>query len=227
MLAENLPPQNRLLAALSQEIYLPLRSKLERFELQLGETVYGPGDKFSHVYFVESGIIAMLAVADGHSSLEVAMVGNEGMVGLPVFLGIRTSGDRAVVQAPGIALRLKVADFREECLRFGELHDVMQKFTYAIIIQFARTAACNRFHSTEARMAKWLMKTQDRLRTDTFSITQEFLSYMLGVRREAINKIARDFQRSELISYSRGDFSITDRKGLESIACNCYQPIMN
>lgn len=226
-MSEDNRPKNLILTSLSAATLERVSNKLEPIELNLGDHLYDPGDMFTHVYFVESGIVAILVVADEHSTLQCCMDGNEAMVGVPVFLGIDVAANPAVVQASGAALQMKVADFRAECSLRTDLHQAIERFTYATISHIARTAACNRFHSTDARMAKWLMKTQDRLKTDTFSITQEFLSYMLGVRREAINKIARDFQRLELISYSRGNFSITHRKGLESIVCNCYQPIMN
>lgn len=217
--------KNRLLAALPRETYQRLLPKLERVELHAGDRLYDPGDDFTHVHFVESGILAMLIVADEASTLQCCMVGNEGMIGMPVFLGIKTSGNRALVQADGSAMRLKVADFRAECALQSKLHEAMQVFTHATIIQIARAAACNRFHSTEFRLARWLLMAHDRLKTDTFRITQEFMSYMLGVRREAVSKIATSFQNQNLIKYSRGDFSIIDRKGLEAIACNCYAVI--
>ena len=202
--------------------YKDLFPKLERVDLNFGEIVYGPGDVLSHIYFVESGIVSMLAVIDDHSTLEVGMVGDEGMVGLPVFLGKKTSGNRAVVQGDGHALRIKAADFSAECVRSDELPHIMRAFTYAILVQIARSAVCNRFHDIESRLARWLMMTQDRMRSTEFRITQDFLSYMLGVRREAVNKAATSLQQRKLISYVRGNMSVIDRKGLEALACNCY-----
>lgn len=224
-MSSTITPQNRLLASLSAPVFERISDKLKPVELNVGDILYDPGDDFTDVYFVESGIVAILVIADDHSALQCCMDGDEGMVGVPAYLGIDVAANRAVVQASGLALRLKVADFREECALQSELHLAMQLFTYSTIANIATGSACNRFHETDARMARWLLMTQDRLKTNTFHITQEFLSYMLGVRREAINKIARDFGRSNLISYSRGDFSITDRKGLERIVCNCYQSV--
>ena len=215
-------PNNHLLAALPTKTYKGLFPKLERVDLNFGETVYGPGDVLSHIYFVESGIVSMLAVIDDHSTLEVGMVGVEGMVGLPVFLGKKTSGNRAVVQGDGHALRIKAADFSAECAAGNGLSQIMLAFTYSILVQIARSAVCNRFHDIESRLARWLMMTQDRMRSTEFRITQDFLSYMLGVRREAVNKAATSLQQRKLISYVRGNMSILDRKGLESLACNCY-----
>ena len=218
-------PANLMLGALSVRAYQNLLPKLERVELHAGERLYDMGDDFTHVHFVESGIIAMLVVTDKDSAQQCCMVGYEGMIGMPVFLGIKTSGNRAVVQASGTALRLRVDDFREECSIKPKLYEVMQLFTYATITQIARGSACNRFHSNETRLARWMLMAHDRLKSNSFRITQEFMSYMLGVRREAVSKIATSFQNQKLIKYSRGDFSILNRKGLEAISCNCYQVI--
>lgn len=215
--------RNGLLAALPDEIYRHLFPKLERFDLIFGEKIYNPGDVFTHVYFVESGIVSMLAVIDVHSTLEVSMVGNEGMVALPVFLGISESNNRAVVQGAGVALRMKIADFLAECELRDDLPHIMRLFTYSKLMQISRTAACNRFHAIEERLARWLLMTQDRMKSNEFRITQDFMSYMLGVRREAVSKTATSFQQRKLISYVRGNFSILDRKGLEGVVCNCYQ----
>jgi len=214
---------NHLLAALPAKTYKDLFAKLERVDLNFGEIVYGPGDVLSHIYFVESGIVSMLAVIDAHSTLEVGMVGVEGMVGLPVFLGKKHSSNRAVVQGDGHALRIKAADFNAECGAGNGLSQVMLAFTYSILVQIARSAVCNRFHDIESRLARWLMMTQDRMRSTEFRITQDFLSYMLGVRREAVNKAATSLQQRKLISYVRGHMSVIDRKGLEALACNCYE----
>lgn len=216
-------PKNALLTALPEKTLRNLFPKFERFDLVFGECVYDPGDVLTDVYFVESGLISMLTVIDERSALEVNMVGSEGMAGLPVFLGITASKTRAVVQGAGVALRMKVADFLEECELRDDLPRIMRLFTYSILMQISRTAACNRFHAIEPRLARWLLMTQDRMKTSEFRITQDFMSYMLGVRREAVSKAANSFQQRKLISYVRGNFSILDRKGLEAIVCNCYQ----
>ncbi len=214
--------KNQLLAALPAKTYGRLLPKLERIGMTFGEQLYNPGDVFSHVYFPESGIISMLAVSDEASSLEVAMIGDDGMAGLPVFLGVKVAVDRAVVQGSGHAFRIKVADFIEECDSQGGMTQIMLGFTYSIILQIDRSAVCNRFHSIESRLARWLLLTQDRMKSSEFRVTQEFLSYMLGVRREAVNKAAKELQRRNLISYVRGTMTIVDRKELESIVCGCY-----
>lgn len=222
-MSKSTKPKNKLLAALPIKAFQPLRPKFERIDLHVGDRLYDPGDDFTHVYFVESGIIAMLVIADQDSTLQCCMVGSEGMVGLPVFFGIKTAANRAVVQCPGTALRMKTTDFRNECADGDGWSSMMHQFAYKTLTQISLTAACNRFHGLDGRLARWLLMTRHRLGSDEFNITQEFMSYMLGVRREAISKAAGSFQDRSLIRYSRGNFSILDPKGLEAIACNCYQ----
>ena len=215
-------PQNKILADLSAKTLHRLTPKLERVELSFSEQLYGKEDIFSHVYFVESGIISILASDDEHSMIEVAMIGHEGMAPPPVYLGIKRSTCCAIVQGEGTAVRMTVKDFLEECAEYDDLSRIMSLFTYSIIVQLTRSAICNRFHSTESRLARWLLMTQDRMRSSDFRITQEILSYMVGVRREAVNKSATSFARRNLISYTRGHMTIEDRPGLKAIACNCY-----
>ena len=214
--------KNELLAALPVKTYRRLLPRLEQIDLVFGERLYSPGDTFTHAYFPESGIISVLAVVDNDSMLEVAIVGADGMVGLPVYLGVKVADNRAIVQGDGHALRMTVADFEKECESSEDLSRIMRAFTYTIVKQIARSAVCNRFHGIESRLARWLLMTQDRMRSSEFKITQEFLSYMLGVRREAVNKAATGLQRQQIISYVRGNMSILDRQGLESLVCNCY-----
>ena len=222
---ETAKPSNRLFAALPKNEYQRLLPKLERIALIFAENIYQPDDVISHVYFPESGIISLLSAVEEHSTLEVGIVGNEGMVGLPVFLGVKTSNNLAVVQGVGFALRMTAADFHDECKNGGELPRVLQRFTHSLMTHISQSAACNRFHPIEARLARWLLMTHDRMQADEFQITQEFLSNMLGVRREAVNKAATHLQQQQLISYSRGNLSILNRTGLEAAACRCYQII--
>jgi len=202
-----------------------LRPSLELFELKYKEIIYEPGDPISHVYFPESGIISLLSAVDDNSTLEVGIVGSEGMVGLPLFLGIKISDTRVLVQGKGTALRMKWADFLAACAENEKLSAAMRLFTHSLMKQISQSAACNRFHPVESRMARWLLMTHDRMRNDNFQITQDFLSNMIGVRREAVNRAAGSFQTRKLISYRRGDMSILDRKKLESLACSCYAAI--
>jgi len=216
------PPTNRLLAALPKDEYQRLLPKLEPSPLVFGEVIYEPGDRIRKVYFPTSGIISLLAAVEDRATLEVGIVGREGMVGLPAFMGVKTSGNRAVVQGVGAAMIMKVADFRKECDNGGSLSRLLRRYSHSRLTQIAQGAACNRFHPIDARLARWLLMTRDRMGTDEFQLTQEFLSNMLGVRREGVNKAAGVLQQQDLISYSRGHLLILNRPGLTAIACHCY-----
>lgn len=215
---------NRLLEALPRPEYQKLLPKFERIELIFNETIYNHGDVISDIYFPESGIISLLSAVEANSTLEVGIIGNEGMLGLPIFLGVKISNNRAVVQGAGFALKMTAANFLEEC-KNAELSRILQRFTHLLITQISQSAACNRFHEIEPRLARWLLMTGDRMHAEDFQITQEFLSNMLGVRREAVNKAASHFQQQNLIKYSRGNLSILNRQGLEIAACSCYKII--
>lgn len=216
------PPTNQLLAALPKDEYQRLLPKLDPFTLVFGEVIYEPGDLMRNVYFPTSGIISLLAAVEDRATLEVGIVGREGMVGLPAFMGVKTSGNRAVVQGAGAAMRMKATAFRNECENGGSFPRILRRYTHSRLTQIAQGAACNRFHPIDARLARWLLMTRDRMGADQFQLTQEFLSNMLGVRREGVNKAAGALQQQNLISYSRGDLLILDRVGLKAIACHCY-----
>lgn len=216
------PPTNRLLSALPKDEYQRLLPRLEPFSLVFGEVIYEFGDLIRNVYFPTSGIISLLATVEDRATLEVGIVGREGMVGLPAFMGVKTSGNRAVVQGTGAAMRMRVAAFRSECENGGSLPRLLRRYTHSRLTQMAQGAACNRFHPIDARLARWLLMTRDRMGTDQFQLTQEFLSNMLGVRREGVNKAAGALQDQNLISYRRGNLLILDRAGLKGIACHCY-----
>ena len=216
------PPTNRLLAALPKNEYRRLLPNLEPFPLVFGEVIYEPGDPIRHVYFPASGIISLLAVVGDRATLEVGIVGREGMVGLSVFMGLKTSRNRAVVRGAGAAMRMKVAAYRKECDNGGLLPRLLRRYTHSRLTQVAQVAACNRFHPIDARLAQWLLMTRDRMGTDEFQLTQEFLSNMLGVRREGVNKTAGALQKQRLITYRRGTLTTLNRAGLEAVACQCY-----
>jgi len=211
-----------LLAALPKEEYQQLLAKLEPFPLVFGEVIYESGDLIRNVYFPTSGIISLLAAVEDRATLEVGIVGREGMVGLPAFMGVKTSGNRAVVQGAGEALRMKAKAFRKECENGGFLSRLLRRYSHSRLTQIAQGAACNRFHPIDARLARWLLMTRDRMGTDEFQLTQEFLSNMLGVRREGVNKAAGVLQQQDLISYTRGHLLILNRVGLAAVACHCY-----
>ena len=216
------PPTNRLLAALPKAEYQRLLPKLEPFPLVFGEVIYEPGDLIRNVYFPTSGIISLLAEVEDRATLEVGIVGREGMVGLPAFMGVKTSGNRAVVQGVGAAMRMKANAFRSECENGGSMPRLLRRYSHSRLTQIAQGAACNRFHPIDARLARWLLMTRDRMGADQFRVTQEFLSNMLGVRREGVTKAAGALQQQDLISYSRGNLLILDRVGLKAVACHCY-----
>ena len=219
------PPNNRILAALPKDEYQRLLPNLELVPLTFGEVIYNPGDVIRHVYFPTGGIISLIAAADERSTLEVGIVGREGMVGLPVFMGVKTSRDSAVVQGAGAAMRMKATAFSRECTNGGSLPRRLRRYTHSRLTQMSQGAACNRFHSIEARLARWLLMTRDRMEQDEFQLTQEFLSNMLGVRREGVTRAAGALQQRHLIRYSRGTLTTLDQAGLEATACRCYEII--
>lgn len=214
--------RNKLLAALPKEDFNRLLPGLEEVSLDYGKTIYKPGEVIREVYFPTSGIVSLLTAVEEGATLEVGLVGREGLVGLSVFLGVKTSNTHAIVQGPGVAKRIKAADFLKECERGGALTKLLRRFTHSLLSQVSQSAACYRFHPIDARLARWLLMTSDRAESNEFLITQEFLSDMLGVRREAVNKAAVILQQQGLIKYSRGHLAILDRKRLEKTTCACY-----
>lgn len=216
---------NLLLDALPSREGKRLSSLLEPFALRFGETLFNSGDLIDDVYFPDSGIISLLSVVDARSSLEVGIVGREGMIGLPLFLGARVSRNKAIVQGSGTAQRMRAGDFVNECERPGKLPFVLRLFANSLIAQISQGAACFRYHAVEKRLARWLLMTADRMQAQEFRLTQEFLSHMLGVRREAVNRCAGQLQSRNLIEYSRGRIEIVNRKELEKASCSCYSII--
>jgi CRP-like cAMP-binding protein len=219
------PIANQLLAALPKKDYQGLLRHLEEIPLVFEEILYRPNALISDVYFPNSGIVSLLAGANERSTLEVGLVGNEGMVGLGVFMGVNSSLNRAVVQGAGSAMKMKATTFRRESNHGGVLQRLLQRYSHSVLTQITQSAVCNQFHSLDARLARWLLMTRDRMGDDEFQITQEFLSNMLGVRREGVSIAACDLQKRKLIRYSRGRLKILDRPGLEAISCGCYQII--
>jgi CRP-like cAMP-binding protein len=216
------PTVNRLLAALPKKEYERLQPELKPVKLTLGEVLYEPGDTMKHVYFPNDSIVSLLSTISKTSSLEVGMIGNEGMAGLPIFMGVKVSRNRALVQGSGSAMRMTSVAVRLEANRLGTLHRLIHRYAVSLLTQVSQAAACNRFHSVESRLARWLLMTSDRLGTEKFRLTQEFMSNMLGVRREGVNKAAGALQAAELIRYSRGMIAILNRPGLERNSCECY-----
>ena len=219
------PPTNQLLAALPKDEYRRLAPSLKPFPLVLGEVIYEPGDLIRHVFFPTSGIISLLANVDEGGTLEVGIVGREGLVGMPVFMGVKTSPNHAVVQGAGSALTLTAAALRTSTSDGQSLPRVLQRYAYSLWSQLSQSAVCNLNHPIDARLARWLLMTRDRMGSDEFQLTQEFLSNMLGVRREAVSKAAGALQEKNLIRYSRGTLTILKPASLTAIACKCYGTI--
>jgi CRP-like cAMP-binding protein len=214
--------ENRLLASLPREEYRRLFPRLEQVTLAFGEILYEPGDTIEHVYFPSLSLVSLLTLVDEHLALEVGLVGCEGAVGVPVALGFSVSPVRALVQGSGVAMRMKSAHFLKELRQNPHFQRAFLRYTHALMTQVAQTAACNRFHVVEARLARWLLMTRDRLQSNEIHLTQAFLSHMLGVRRVGVTKAAGQLQRRGLLEYSRGYIRIIDPPGLEATACSCY-----
>jgi CRP-like cAMP-binding protein len=216
------PTANRLLATLPGKNLKHLLASSESIDLIFADVLCVPGDPIRHVYFPTDSFISLVAPVDGYASLEVGMIGSEGMFGIGLMLGVDVSPLHALVQGGGPALRMTARRFRRELEESPALQRALNRYLYVLISQLAQTAACTRFHVVEARLARWLLMTRDRARSDEFYLTQDFLSHMLGVRRVGVTKAAGSLQNHKLISYSRGLIKILDRSGLQAAACGCY-----
>jgi len=225
LVAYQVPVANSLLAALPGKDYERLLPCLEPVSLTFGEVLYRPGEPIRYVYFPTDSLVSLLTLAEGHQALEVGLVGREGMLGTPLALGVSDSPVRTVVQVAGTALRMNTADFQNEFQKSKPLQREVYRYIYELMIQMTQTAACNRFHLVEARLARWLLMTRDRLRSNEFHLTQELLANMLGVRRVGVTKAAGALRDRKLISYNRGEIIILDGYGLEVAACQCYQVV--
>jgi PAS domain S-box-containing protein len=214
---------NILLAALPRKDYKSLLAGLEPVTLTYGEVLCEPGEPITHVYFPNDCLVSLLTTVEDHRALEVGLVGREGMVGISLALGMDVSSVRALVQGTGTAMRMDAARFRKEFRKSLPLQGELYRFIHAKLAQARQTAACNRFHRVEARLARWLLMTRDRARSDQFLLTQAFLADMLGVRRVGVSLAAGALQRRKLITYTRGKIRILDRKGLEAASCGCYE----
>jgi CRP-like cAMP-binding protein len=219
---QNIPNGNKMLAALPANEYQRLVHKLEPIDLKFGDTIYEPNEDIEYIYFPNSGIVSFLTEIEKRSTLEVGLVGNEGMVGLSTFLGTTKSPNSAIIRSSGTAWKMKVADFLKECRESSSLLRVVHRYTHLLLTQLSLIGACNRFHPIVKRLACWLLMTNDRMGTEKFHFTQQYISNMLGVRREAVVLAASSLQGKQLISYSRGNLSILNRTGLETFVCKCY-----
>ena len=219
------PIANALLAALPRHEYLSCLEDMESANLAFGELLYETGETVRYVFFPNDSLISLLTVVDTQHALEVGMVGREGMVGISYALGLRRSPVRALVHGAGTAMRMSAPQFRIQFRQNERLQRLVHLHTQSLLSQIAQTAACNRFHMIEARLARWLLMTRDRLGTTEFRLTHEFLSEMLGVRRVGVTNAAHALKLRHLIDYHRGEISIIDSLGLEASACSCYRRI--
>ena len=214
---------NYILAALSGKDYQRIKDDLTRERLEHKLSIWEPNEPIQKVYFPIDAVVSILALTENDGPVEVGTIGNEGFVGLPVFLGGETSPGRAIVQVAGWAECLEVEAFRRELEHNGDMRSILHRYTQGFLTQVSQGTACNRMHSAEQRLARWLLIVQDRIGQSEFPITHEFLGEMLGVRRATVTETAGALQESGLISYSRGLMTIRDRKGLENTSCECYR----
>jgi CRP-like cAMP-binding protein len=217
----HVPGENRLLGALPKDDHDRLLPHLEKVSLPLREILYEANGSIAHVFFPLHGVVS-LVIMDGGFTLEVGIIGNEGLVGTPVFLGADRSPTRAIAQIPGDALRMEVKIFQSEMTRHGALHGLVQRYTQTMINQISQSIVCNHRHSVEKRMCRWLLMSHDRVGADEFPLTHEFLAQMLGVCRPTVTAVAGTLHKGGLISYHRGAITVLDRKGLEAASCECY-----
>jgi len=219
------PHQNHLLNALPPSDHARIASQLELVPMELGHVLYESGDKLRHVYFPTTSIISLLYVMEDGASAEIAVVGNEGILGISLFMGGETTPSRAIVQSAGHAFRLKAALLKEEFARYGPTMHLLLRYTQALITQMAQTAVCNRHHSVDQQLCRWLLLSLDRLGSNQLSMTQELIANMLGVRREGVTEAAGKLQDAGLIRYGRGRITVLDRPGLEKRSCECYEVV--
>ena len=219
------PHQNHLLNALPAADYQRIARHLELMPMALGDVLYEPGGALRYVYFPTTSIVSLLYVMEDGASAEIALVGNEGILGISLFMGGETTPSRAVIQSSGYAFRLKAELLKTEFERFGPTMHLLLRYTQALITQMAQTAVCNRHHSIDQQLCRWLLLSLDRLASNELSMTQELISNMLGVRREGVTDAAGKLQAAGLIYYQRGKITVLDRAGLESRCCECYQVV--
>jgi len=216
------PVGNWLLDALSSDGYERLVEDLEPVPFSLGEVIYESGTQMENVFFPTTSHISLLYTMIDGATAEMGLVGNEGVVGIALVMGGDTTPNRAVVQGAGDALKLQAKAMRAEFSRGSEFQHLLLRYTQALITQISQTAVCNRLHTVDQRLSRWLLMTRDRTQSDELEMTHEFISNMLGVRREGVTNAAQDLQKHGLISYARGHIQILDREGLENSACECY-----
>ena len=217
-----MPQRNHLLDALPVDVQNRLFSNLELVPMPLGKVLYESGDTLRHVYFPVDCIVSLLYVMEDGASAEISVVGNEGLIGVSLFMGGESTPSRAIVQSAGNAYRLLGSRLKEEFNRHGDLLLLMLRYTQSLITQMAQTAVCNRHHSVDQQLCRWLLLSLDRLPGNQLTMTQELIANMLGVRREGVTEAAGKLQRLGVINYSRGQITVLDRPKLETLSCECY-----
>ncbi len=218
--------KNHLLAALPPEEYDRLKPDFEIVSFPLGKVLYESGDKMTHVYFPTTAIISMLYIMENGGTAEIGIAGNNGLIGSALFMGSESTTSRAIVQSEGDAIRIKAAPLKAEFARGGVFQNLLLRFTQTLMTQISQTAVCNRLHTVDQQLCRWLLINHDQLETNKLIMTQELIANMLGVRREGVTLAAKKLQERGLIKYSRGVIKMTDRKGLVEASCECYQIVM-
>lgn len=219
--------KNFLLGSLPDTEFERVKSHLEPISLKLGQVLYESGDKMDYVYFPTTSIISLLYVMENGTTAEIGVVGNDGILGIALFMGGDTTPNRAVIQSAGEAFKMKAADLKDEFTLGGVFHNLLLRYTQALITQISQTAVCNRLHSVEQQLCRWLLLSHDRLDSDTLVMTHDLISNMLGVRREGVTKAARKLAAQKLIENVRGSITVLDRPGLEKAVCECYDVVHN
>lgn len=225
MSQEQDPSKNKILASLLHQARERFYPGLELVKMPLGEVLYSPDKQINHVYFPTTAIVSLLNVMESGASAEIAVVGNEGIVGISLFMGGETTSSWAVVQSEGYAYRLSGRLLKKEFFRAEKLQRLLLRYTQSLITQMAQTASCNRHHTVDQQLCRWLLLSLDRLPSNELRMTQELIANMLGVRREGVTEAAGHLQKAGLIQYSRGKITVIDRKGLEERVCECYQVV--
>jgi CRP-like cAMP-binding protein len=217
--------KNYLLGALPEEDFKRLPPMLTPVTFALGDVLYESGEKLEHVYFPTTAIVSMLYIMENGSTAEIGVVGNDGLVGIALYMGGETTPSRAIVQSAGVAYRMKATDLLTEFRRGGMFQTLLLRFTMALLVQISQTAVCNRLHSVEQQLCRWLLLSHDRLESDKLVMTHDLISNMLGVRREGVTLAAKKLQKKKLITTIRGTMTILDRQGLEHAVCECYHVV--
>lgn len=219
------PEQNHLLAALPEDVRQRIFPHLELVELPLGKSLYESGDTMRYVFFPIDSIVSLLYVMESGASAEISIVGNEGVLGIALFMGGESTSSRAIVQGAGTAYQLPGQILKNEFNRHGALHNLLLRYTQSLMTQMAQTAVCNRHHSIEQQLCRWLLLSLDRLPANILDMTQELIANMLGVRREGVTEAAGKLQRQGVIEYRRGHIRVMDRPRLEKLSCECYEVV--